>query len=185
MTGHDRHVPPHAALPALHRPFKDPVFGTCITRIGDASQWPGLKRIRHYYSKANPFNSDNSRAILWGSDGTYLLYDTKSWKPIRDLHIGTSDAEVSWHPTDPNVFYHLDMDGTGEVRTIFRCDIAGEGKKHLRSFSEYTAARGKLEGNLDAKGRYYAMVGKKSENEGDQRIFGGPARSGGGFGRVP
>ncbi len=95
MTGHELYPPPELPLPALHRPFKDPVYGTCIMRVTDPSQWQHETRIRHYYSKSNPFNADNTRAILWGSDGAYLLYDTKSWEPIRNLCIGSGDAEVS------------------------------------------------------------------------------------------
>jgi len=170
-SGHQVRPPPGGAQPALQRPLKDPVFGTCVTRITDPSQWEHLSRIRHYYSKANPFNADNTRAILWGSDGTWLLYDTKTWKPIRDLRLTSSDAEISWHPTNPNVFYVVDMVPSGALRALSRYDIAGEGKKLLRDFTEYVSAKGKMEGNQDAKGRYYAMVGQKSENENDLDAF--------------
>jgi hypothetical protein len=131
-----------------------------------------MERIRHFYSKANPFNADNTRAIMWGSDGSHFLYDTKTWKPIRPLHLQTSEAEISWHPTNPNIFYHLDMvPPTGEVRAIFRYDIAADSKKELQKFDEYLSARGKLEGNMDAKGRYYAMVGKKGKGDNDLDAF--------------
>ena len=170
-TGHEVMKAPASSMPALHRPLKDPAFGTCIMRVTDPSQSKGQERIRHYYAKANPFNADNTRAILCGSDGSYFLYDTKTWKPIRNLQLTAGDAEVSWHPTNPNVFYHLDMIQTGEQRAIYRYDIAGEGKKQIRDFTEYLDARGKMEGNLDAKGRLYAMVGKKSKNENDLDAF--------------
>jgi len=170
-TGHAVMKPPKSPTPALHRPFKDPAFDTCLMRVTQPSQWPDETRIRHYYAKANPFNADNTRAILWGSNGAYILYDTKTWKPIRDLHIGAGDAEVSWHPTDPNIFYHLDMVDNGEVRAFYRYDVKADAKKQMADFKEYITARGKLEGNLDAKGRYYAMVGRKSKEDNDLDAF--------------
>lgn len=171
MTGHDVRRPPRPAPVALHRPFKDPVFGTCITRVSDASQMPDVQRIRHYYSKANPFNVDNTRAILWASNGGYLLYDTKTWKPIDYLHIGTSDAEISWHPTNPNVYYHVDMVKDADVRAMCRYDLKANSKKQLHDFSEYRTARSRLEGNMDAKGRYYAMIGTRSEQDVDIFVY--------------
>ena len=132
---------PRPAPVALHRPFKDPVFGTCITRVSDASQMPDVQRIRHYYSKANPFNVDNTRAILWASNGGYLLYDTKTWKPIDYLHIGTSDAEISWHPTNPNVYYHVDMVKDADVRAIVVTTSKPTARSSSHDFSEYRTAR--------------------------------------------
>lgn len=171
MDGHEVRVPPRSPQPALHAPFRDPVFGACITRISDASQWPGLKRIRHYYAKANPFNADNTRAILWGDQGGFLLFDTQKWKPIADLKLVNGDAEISWHPTNPSLFYVMDMDDSSVMRDMYRYDIKGGGKKLVRRFSEYLSAGGKREGNMDAKGRYYAMVGHKSKAENDLEAF--------------
>src|SRR4051812_42263767 len=72
-TGHQLLPEPRIDGPALHATITDPVFGTRIERVSDPSQVPGIRRIRHYYSKSQPFNADGSRAILFAGDGTYVL----------------------------------------------------------------------------------------------------------------
>ena len=155
---------PSTPMPSLHQSFVDPVFSTRITRITAASQIPGGKvtRVRHYYSKMNPWNADETRAVFTTSDGGSWLYDTATWKPIKDLKLQSSDPEMSWHPTDPNLFYFLEFaNNSPNVRAMMRYDIRTDQKTLLRDFSEYETARGKLEGNMDAAGRYYALIGKK------------------------
>lgn len=160
LNDHTVRPPPGTPAPALHQTIKDPVFGTYITRISDPAQSPGRSRIRHYYSKSNPFNADETRALLFGSDGSTILYDATTWRPIKDLHLTSSDPEAQWHPTDPNILYHMDFVGNSpNVRGFYRYDIRNDSKKLLRDFSEYETARGRLEGNMDKTGRYYALVG--------------------------
>ncbi len=157
---HREHLPPRMAVPPLHRPYVDPAFGTRVTRVTDPSQVPGLKRIRHYYSKANPFNADDTRAILFGSDGSTILYDTATWLPLGRLRLASSDPEIQWHPRDPNLFYYLDfMEKSPNVRAMFRYDIRDGSRTLLRDFREYDTARSRNEGNMDREGRFYAMVG--------------------------
>jgi len=160
MRDHAARPAPDLSPPALHQTIKDPVFGTYVTRISDPSQSPGRSRIRHYYSKANPFNADETRALLFGSDGSVILYDAKAWKPIKDLHVTSSDPEAQWHPTDPNILYHMGFVGNSpNVRGFYRYDIRSDKRTLLRDFSEYDTARGRLEGNMDKSGRYYALFG--------------------------
>src|SRR3989344_5421327 len=47
---------------------------------------------------------------------------------------------------------------------MFTYDIRNDKKTLLRDFKEYDTARGKLEGNMDMGGRYYALIGKKGKN---------------------
>jgi hypothetical protein len=162
---HEARAIPNTPRPALHQSVKDPVFGTTIKRISDGSQGDGkITRMRHYYSKADPFNADGTRAVLFASDGSKWLYDTSTWKPIKYLKITSSDPEIQWHPRDPNLLYHLDFVGNSpNVRAMFRYDIRTDSRTMLRDFAEYETARGRLEGNLDKEGRYYAMFGKRGK----------------------
>lgn len=163
-AGHEVRPVPSVPRPALHKPFVDPVFGTTLVRITDASQVSGVNRVRHYYSKMNPFNADETRAILFSGDGGKHLYDTATWKPIKPLRVTSSDPEIQWHPSDPNLFYYLDFAGNSpNVRAMFRYDVRTDQRTLLRDFSEYETARGRLEGNLDREGRYYAMLGYKGK----------------------
>ena len=101
-----------------------------------------MNRVRHYYSKMNPFNADETRAILFSGDGGKHLYDTRSWKPIEDLRVASSDPEIQWHPSDPNLFYYLDFENNSpNVRAMYRYDIRTDRRVLLRDFSEYETAR--------------------------------------------
>ena len=172
QKGHERHAPPQIPPPALYKTIKDPVFGSYVTRITDPSQWKGMTRIRHYYSKANPFNADNKLAVLFTSEGSVLLYDTASWSPIRPLKLISSDPEIQWHPTDPNVFYYMDfVDHSPNVRAMFRYDIRADASTRLHDFNDYDTARGKLEGNIDKNGRYYALIGMKGKDQREAFVY--------------
>ena len=123
-TGHEILIPPDIDMPELHKSYIDPIFKTKIIRISSPEQVNGVSRIRHYYSKSNPFNADESRAIMYGSEGSIWLYDTSSWKPLNSLKIISSDPEIQWHPTDPNIFYFMDFVGnTSNVRGFYKYNI--------------------------------------------------------------
>jgi hypothetical protein len=166
IADHEIHAPAKVARPGLHASYVDSVFKTTVTRITDPSQIGGnVSRVRHYYSKMNPFNADESRAILFSSDGGVWLYDARTWNPIRNLRIISGDPEIQWHPSDPYIFYFLDfMENSPNVRAMFTYDTRNDKKTLLRDFKEYDTARGKLEGNMDMGGRYYALIGKKGKN---------------------
>lgn len=164
LADHAVRPAPDIPAPALHQTIKDPVFGTFITRITDPVQLPGLSRIRHYYSKSDPFNADGTRAIMFGSNGSTWLYDARSWKPIKQLRVGTSDPEIQWHPTDPNQFYFMGRAGSSsDVRAMYRYDINSDARTLLRDFDDYEVASGQNEGNMDKAGRYYALVGRRNK----------------------
>jgi len=164
LSDHQVRPPKDVARPDLHRSVIDPTFGTKITRISDPSQVPGLRRLRHYYSKADPFNADGSRAILFGNNGSKWLIDTRTWTPLNYLRITSGDPEIQWHPRDPDLFYYLDFAGNSpNVRAIMRYDIRNDGRTKLRDFTEYETARGRLEGNMDREGRHYALIGKRGQ----------------------
>ncbi len=166
-TGHNRLRAPDIDKPDLHKSYTDPVFNTVITRITAPSQVPRVTRVRHYYSKANPFNADETYAVMFGSNGSKWLYSAKTWEPIQKLILWSSEPEIQWHPTDPNKFYYLaKLDRNKNPRGMFIYDLKKKSRTLLKDFSEYKRIRGKLEGNMDKKGRYYALVGTNgSENE--------------------
>src|SRR3990172_1645924 len=128
IADHEIHVPTKVARPGLHASYVDPVFKTTVTRITDPSQIGGnVSRVRHYYSKMNPFNADESRAILFTSDGGVWLYDARTWNPIKNLRIVSSDPEIQWHPSDPYIFYFLDfMENSPNVRAMFTYDVLND-----------------------------------------------------------
>jgi hypothetical protein len=164
LSDHQVRPPKDVARPELHQSVIDPTFGTRITRISDPSQVSGLRRLRHYYSKSDPFNADGSRAVLFGNNGSAWLFDTHAWTPLNSLHISSSDPEIQWHPRDPSLFYYLEFAGhSANVRAMMRFDIRNGSRTLLRDFTDYDTVRGKLEGNMDRLGRYYALIGKRGD----------------------
>lgn len=155
-------TPVRPPLPPLLKPFKDPTSGATIMRVTDLSQSPGASRLRHYYSKQQPWNADRTRVVIWRQDGATLLYDAVRWKPLSVLQLQSSDAEIQWHPTNPRLFYFMDFVGNSpNVRGLHVYDVERNSRKLLKDFPEYETVRGQLEGNLDREGRYYALIGRK------------------------
>ncbi|MDF1781891.1 MAG: hypothetical protein P1U67_11380 [Alcanivoracaceae bacterium] len=155
--------------PALHESIRDPDFGSKITRVTDISQVKGVERLRHYYAKRNPFNADESRAVFVSSDGYNWVFDTITWEPVRYLPLGSSDAEVHWHPTDKDKIFLVDFGSEYNISRMFWLD-AKTGKKELLLDMEkfgFIAASGMMEGNPDKDMTVYAVAGntknKKTE----------------------
>ncbi len=167
--GHALLPVPKLVRPALHETYVDPVFKTVIKRITAPSQVPKASRVRHYYSKANPFNADETLAVMFASNGSKWLYDAVKWEPIQQLILWSREPEIQWHPTDPDKFYYLGrINKRAKGRGMFIYDVKSNSRKLLRDFSKYDRVRGKLEGNIDKAGRYYALVGTK---EGKNELF--------------
>lgn len=155
--------------PALHESIRDPDFGSKITRVTDISQVKGVERLRHYYAKRNPFNADESRAVFVSSDGYNWVYDTATWEPVRYLPLGSSDAEVHWHPKDKNKIFLVDFGSEYNISRMFWLN-AQTGEKELLLDMEkfgFITANGMMEGNPDKDMTVYAVAGntknKKTE----------------------
>lgn len=152
--------------PPLHKEIVDPNFGARITRVSDISQVEGVERLRHYYAKRNPFNADESRAVLISSDGYNWVYDTQSWEPIGYLPLQSSDAEVHWHPEDKDKIFLVDFGSNYNISRMFWLNAA-TGKKTLLLDLEkegFITASGMMEGNPDKAMSVYAVAGKTRED---------------------
>jgi hypothetical protein len=152
--------------PPLHKEIVDPSFGARITRVSDSNQVKGVERLRHYYAKRNPFNADESRAVLISSDGYNWVYDTKTWEPIGYLPLQSSDAEVHWHPVDKDKIFLMDFGSNYNISRMFWLNAA-TGKKTLLLDLEkegFISANGMMEGNPDRAMSVYAVAGKTQED---------------------
>lgn len=97
-------------LPEAGVTYKDPTFGTDITRITNIrkrnpkSSAPGIV---NEYARFDPQNADGTLAIFRGTDATWYLYDmTKLKSKGRILRQGR--YEPRWHATDPDIFFYID-----------------------------------------------------------------------------
>lgn len=168
----DRPVPARSQLVA------DPQFDTEIMKVAESSQIPDdpddpgvTERVRHYYSKANHLNADESMAIFFTNSGGTWIYETANWTPVQSLSLVSGDPEIHWHPTDPDVFYVVDfvLNDSFDNRAIYRYQVSSNTKTLIRDFAQYENASGQHEGNMDISGRDYAMIGDLPN--GDRELF--------------
>ncbi|MCK4726766.1 MAG: hypothetical protein KAT29_13225, partial [Anaerolineales bacterium] len=97
---------PAISEPAHRVPFRDPVFGTCLVRVTDRSSdlAPGdsSKGMKNEYSRVQSFNADESRLVVFTTDGNWYLYDARSLQPLGQLPIW---HEPRWDAEDPDLLY--------------------------------------------------------------------------------
>jgi hypothetical protein len=103
-------------IPSRPKPTKgvikeEPTFHTCFVRATDHVA-EGIDTFsRNDYSRRQPFNADSSLFLTSTYDGSWRLYDAKSFTllgPVKEL---SGDAEPQWHPTDPNILYWGERNG--------------------------------------------------------------------------
>ena len=95
--------------PAPGATYRDPAFGTFITRISAASPSEGENAVvKPMYSTMPAWNADESLLILWHRNKGHELYEgDHPYRFLRTLPIQPTDIEhVHWDPVDPNVFYY-------------------------------------------------------------------------------
>ncbi len=132
--------------------YKDPVFGTSITRISNAVQ-EHLQGLFPQYSKRQVWNSDETKMILFTDEGSARLYDGKNYTYIKTLEeVGGED--VFWHPSDPGLIIF------SAENNLFTYHISTGQKKLIQDFPGYTFINTRGEGNLSADGNLYAFVGQ-------------------------
>lgn len=172
LTDKNRHVPPARSKPALHASYVDPTFGTTVYRVTATSQIGSVSRVRHYYSKQDPFNADGSYAMFVTSDGNYWLYDAATWEPVKTVsdypHVSDSEPEIQWHPSNPDWFYYIN-DGN----RFARFEISSHTTTILHDFGDdgYQETRARLEGNMDKSGRFYAMIGITGSGDSEAFVY--------------
>ena len=146
--------------------FRDPVLGTCLVHVTDRSSdlfpsdtFAGLK---NEYSRVQSFNADGSRILVRGIEATWYLYDADTLQPLAQLPLS---VEPRWHPTDPNLVYHIDESRllvhnvrTGEQAVVhdFAQDFPGE---------SLAAVWTRYEGSPSMDGRYWGLMAENQEWE--------------------
>lgn len=153
-------------LPEPRRPFRDPVFGTCLVRITDHQADPpggelagGLK---NEYARVQPFNADESRVLIRSTSGAWYLYDADMLHPLGRLELGT---DPRWDATDPHRLYSFDgarllghdvRSGAVEVVHDFAADFPGQA---------LSAVWMRYEGSPSADGRTWGLMAEDEEWE--------------------
>lgn len=150
--------------------FSDSETGAVLRRFSGEEQIADSRRLRHVYAKSNPYNADDSRAVLADEQGRFWLHDVADTRVIKQLALIGSNAEIHWHPNDPELFYVSDYAaGSANIRGFYLYDVRDDSKTLLRDFPQYTRASTQGEGNMSADGRYIAMLGQRLS--GQREIF--------------
>jgi hypothetical protein len=109
VTGTEVYPVPDMPEPAPRQWFTDPTFGTCLVRVTDRAHDPSpddtSPGLVNEYARVQSFNADGSRLVVYGTDGTWYLYDAQALQPLGELSIG---AEPRWDADDPDVLYYSD-----------------------------------------------------------------------------
>lgn len=162
----DKDVP---AVPQLPRPPKgeihsDPVYGNCVMRVTDHAKEPPVGFARHDYSRRQAFNADGSRVLISAHDGAWHLYDAKTMAWQEQLGDPAGDAEIHWHPTNPDLLYFQPTNGVGmvlyslDVRSGRRRTVAEFGDRLKAIWPTANTAWTKAEGAPSADGRYWCFM---------------------------
>jgi hypothetical protein len=155
---------PLIAEPAVREPFLDPIFGTCIIRVTDREQdlslddlSPGLK---NEYSRVQSFNADGSLFLLYGTEGTWYLYDANTLHPIHQISIG---VEPRWDAKDPDILYFIDE------TQLMSYNISTSETRLLHDFSKdfpthnLTAVWTRYEGSPSLDSRYWGLMAEDKD----------------------
>jgi hypothetical protein len=164
VEGQDMQLPTVTPKPVKGKPFMDAAYKTCVVRITDhaAEQVPGFAR--NDYSRRQAFNADDSKIVVTAQDGSWHLYDARTYQHIAKLPGLAADAEAQWHPTDPNLLYYFPAFGIGmqivelNIKTG-QSRIAAELASRIKAiWPTAQSAWTKSEGSPSADARYWGLM---------------------------
>jgi len=158
---------PNIPQPGYLESYRDPVFGTRVTRItGDPgtlipnidARWDAVAR--HLYPKTAAWNCDQSLLHLARHHGfpSALFLDGANYRPLfgRNNSPGT---EVRWHPKQPANMIYVKGNEIGVW------DVRADTSRVIAAFPGYSDFHiGPWEGNLSADGRMLVVIGKQGED---------------------
>lgn len=134
-----------------------------------ATEGVGGTRVRHEYSRRNPYNADSTYALMIASNGAWFVYNTETNAKVPeagafgDVATMGGDCEPCWHPTNPNkirftvnnggmTWYEYDI-STNATSTLFT--LTG---KLPAGFTGAARSWTKGEGRWSNDGRYIALM---------------------------
>jgi len=156
--------------PAAGQVYADPVFGTLIKRISQATNMFNqavagpLSFVSTEYSTASPFNSNTSLLILQHA-GYFGLYDAGGTY-LKDLPFAANAAtEPRWSRTDPNVLFYL------SGNRLMKLNVATGTSSLVHAFPEYTTIRGRGESDISRDGDHFVLSGDEPAGLQSRYVF--------------
>lgn len=163
VTGQSTAAEPTTARPAKCVATPDPSYRVPVYRVTDASEPPSGMR-RNDYSRRQAFNVGNTRQVVNSLNGYWHLYDANTCAYIKQLPGPAGDAEIQWHPTNPDLLYYLPSNGIGmkihELNVVTGVSrlIGDLGARLKAKWPTAMAAWSKSEGAPSADGRYWCLM---------------------------
>ena len=166
----DQNVYQAATLPepSPRSPYRDPVFGRCVTRLtdrtSDIATGDQSKGLKNEYSRVQSFNADESLILIRGTEATWYLYRADTLQPLGILPIQGS-VDPRWDAHDPSLLYYMDetrlkvfLVQTGENAIVheFANDFSG-----LPVATVWT----RYEGSPSLDGRYWGFMAQDSSSK--------------------
>ena len=162
LTDAASHPPPAYytfAPPARGQSYADPVFGTSIERLSDATassddaSGGNLVWVMNEYSTMAAFNQDDSKFILQ-HDSYFGLYDGPTGQYLGDLPFAVNaGSEPRWSRTVPTLLYYI---GGNQLASY---DVASHVTTVLHTFGEYAAISGNGESDISGDGDHFVFAG--------------------------
>src|SRR6185436_17313207 len=116
------------------------------------------------YPTASPFNSNNSSLILQ-HQGYFGLYDGNGTY-VRDLPFAVNAiTEPRWSRTDPNALFYV------SGNKLLKLNVSAGTSSTVRTFSEYTAIRGRGESDISRDGNHFVFAGDPPGGPANRDVF--------------
>jgi len=148
-TGYDTMHPP-----AVGQSYVDPVFGTEVWRVTDHAA-VGVDFLTGEYSTQSAINADGTILRAITPSGGSRFYSTTPPFPLivaRSLP-ATSPSDVWWHPTNPDLMYHVAWNGA-----LYVYDVSSNTDTIIAQFP-YTQVQGGAGNQLSLDGTRIAFLG--------------------------
>ena len=160
---------PSLPEPGYLAPFRDPVFGTWVMRVGGdggtplatlADNWADVAR--HVYSKQQPWNADLTLLCIrnTGARMSPLLLDGGTYVPVRGPCSNYDRWDFRWHPSLSHANEQINVNRAGTELMWF--DVKNCVKTRswaLPIVADYGIGSG--EGNVSNDGRYVAIANQQ------------------------
>jgi hypothetical protein len=131
VTGTEVYAEPPLEEPTPRQWFVDPSFGTCLVRVTDRSRDPlpddRSPGMVNEYARVQSFNAGGSHLLVYGTDGTWYLYDAQTLQPVRELML---EDEPRWDAADPHSLYYI------SETSLVRYDVTTGAEELVRDFYE-------------------------------------------------
>ncbi len=160
------------SIPVTSKPAKgteviDPEYGTCMSRVTDHKKEPprGGYSVNEY-SRKQAFNANDSLILILDNNGFWHVYNGHDFSYVKELIGPAGDAEMQWHPTDPNILWYQAINGGIRVNQL---DITANTSTVLVDFtgrlpwSDVSRVWTRSYGEPSRDGRYWAFIAQTND----------------------